>query len=64
MKVLLMVLLLGGLRTAIFVTEMPKARSRPEHGVVLDWLMAMLWPAMPEQARQPVRQRRDNRGLR
>ena len=47
-KILLMVMLLGGLRTAIFVTEMPKGWFGPQ--ALLDWMMAHLWPPVPEFA--------------
>ena len=50
-KVLLMVMLFGGLRLAIFVTEMPK--SQPWfvlHPAFLDWMVALFWPSMPEPA--------------
>ena len=47
-KILLMVMLLGGLRTAIFVTEMPKSWFVRQP--LLDWMMAHLWPPVPEFA--------------
>jgi transposase len=47
-KVVLMVMLLGGLRTAIFVTEMPKSQPRLVYQTFLDWMIALVWPAMPE----------------
>jgi hypothetical protein len=49
-KILLMVMLLGGLRIAIFVTEMPKAQPWSLHSTFLDWMKALFWPAMPGPA--------------
>jgi hypothetical protein len=49
-KILLMVMLLGGLRIAIFVTEMPKAQPWSLHSAFLDWMIALFWPAMPGPA--------------
>ena len=49
-KVVLMVMLLGGLRTAIFVTEMPKSQPWLVYQTFLDWMIALVWPAMPEPA--------------
>ena len=39
MKVLLMVILLGGLRAAIFVTEMQKSQARTLYRDLLDWML-------------------------
>ncbi len=47
-KILLMVMLLGGLRMAIFVTEMPKSWFVPQ--ALLDWIVAHQWPPVPELA--------------
>ncbi|MDE1937155.1 hypothetical protein [Bradyrhizobium sp.] len=43
-KVLLMVMLLGGIRAAIFVTEMPKLQAAMLYRGLLDWMMP---PAQP-----------------
>jgi hypothetical protein len=43
-KVLLMVMLLGGLRTAIFVTEMQKSQVERLYRGVLDWMMPPVSP--------------------
>ena len=43
-KVLLMVMLLGGIRAAIFVTEMPKLQVETFYRRLLDWMMP---PAEP-----------------
>lgn len=47
-KILLMIMLLGGLRTAMFVTEMPKPWRVRE--ALLDWIRAQLWPPVPDFA--------------
>ncbi len=44
-KVLLMVLLLGSLRTAIFVIEMPKLQAATLYRGLLDWMMPLASPA-------------------
>lgn len=43
-KVLLMIMLLGGIRAAIFVTEMPKLQAAMLYRGLLDWMMP---PAEP-----------------
>lgn len=44
-KVLLMVFLLGGLRAAIFVTEIPTAQRSSLYQAFLEWMTALVWPA-------------------
>jgi hypothetical protein len=60
-KVLLMVILLGGLRTAISGAEPPKSESWLGHKARLDWLRALVWPAMPQHAPQRIVARRNSR---
>ena len=43
-KVLLMVCLLGGIRTAMFVSEVTEAQWRMLSQTYLDWLAAFAWP--------------------
>jgi hypothetical protein len=43
-KVLLTVILLGGLRAAIFVSEMQKSQFRMYYHDLLDWMMPPVWP--------------------
>lgn len=44
-KVLMMVCLLGGIRTAMFVSEVSEAQWRMLSQTYLDWLAALAWPA-------------------
>ncbi len=44
-KVLLMIMLLGGIRAAIFVTEMPKLQVETFYRRLLDWMMPPATPA-------------------
>ncbi len=55
-KVLLMIMLLAGLRTAIFVTGTRKFQSMSGYRVLFDWMMALVWSAMalPDRALQPI----------
>lgn len=59
-KILLMIMLLAGLRTAIFATETRK--SQPGYRVFLDWMMAVVWSALalPNRALQPIVIRRES----
>jgi hypothetical protein len=54
-KVLLMILLFGGLRMTMFTTEMPRSRFR--HRMSLHRSTAPVWPAKPERAWQPIGQK-------
>jgi hypothetical protein len=45
-KVLLMVMLLGGIRTAMFVADISAAQWQSASRACLDWLAALLSPAM------------------
>ncbi|MDE2065021.1 MAG: hypothetical protein KGJ00_21670 [Bradyrhizobium sp.] len=44
-KVLLMIMLLGGIRAAIFATEMPKLQAAMLYRGLLDWMMPPAAPA-------------------
>lgn len=60
-KILVMVLLLGGLRTAIFVTEMPKAQLWSACQGFVEWLMASVWPVVPQLHPAIIRRHRSRR---
>jgi hypothetical protein len=49
-KVLLMVFLLGGLRTAMFVTEIPRAQWIALYHDTFEWIVALFWPAATRTA--------------
>jgi hypothetical protein len=53
-KALLMITLYGGVRTAIFVSDMLKSRPPARYQVFLERLTALIWPAHPERAMQRV----------
>ncbi|MGZ5872604.1 MAG: hypothetical protein ACXWKP_10895 [Bradyrhizobium sp.] len=55
-KTLLMIMLFGGLRTLIFVMEIPKSQLWLGCQALLDWLKLLAWPAMalPDRALQPI----------
>jgi hypothetical protein len=53
-KAVLMIMLFGGLRTAIFVSDMPKSRPSVRYQALLERLTALVWPAIPECAMQRV----------
>lgn len=61
-KVLLMIMLLAGLRTTIFVTGTRKSQPRSGYRVLLDRIMALVWSAMalPGRALQPIVIRRES----
>jgi hypothetical protein len=52
-KILVTLMLFGGIRTAICVSEMPKSR------IWFEWLTALVSPVMPARAMQRVARRRD-----
>lgn len=52
-KILVTLMLFGGIRTAIFVSEMPKSQ------IWFEWLTALVSPLMPARATQRVARRRD-----
>jgi hypothetical protein len=49
-KILLILVLLGSIRTAIFFSEMPTSRSHLGYEMLLAWLTALVWPVMPARA--------------
>lgn len=49
-KVLLMVSLFGGLRTAMFVSEIPKSQWLALYHEALDGIAALVWPATTRTA--------------
>jgi hypothetical protein len=52
-KALLMITRYGGVRTALFVSDMLKSRPPARYQVFLERL-ALIWPAHPERAMQRV----------
>ena len=49
-KALLMIMLYGGFRTAIFVSDMLKSQPSVGYQAFLERLTALVWPANPEHA--------------
>lgn len=58
-KVLLIFMLFGSIRTAIFVSVLPKSQLRSSYHALLEWLTAWISPATPERATQRVALKRD-----
>jgi hypothetical protein len=54
-KILLMILLWGGLRTAIFVMEKPSSRAWSLYQALLEWVTMAVWPAVPAPRRVIVK---------
>lgn len=48
-KALLMLILFGGLRIAIFVTATPKSQVWSLCIAFLDWMKLLVWPKMQDQ---------------
>jgi hypothetical protein len=48
MKVLLMIALLGGLRTGILIAQMSTSQVSMLYRA-LDWIMSLTWPTKPAQ---------------
>ena len=58
-RVLLVFMLLGDRRTATFVSELAKSQPRVWYHALLEWLTALILPAIPERATQRVALKRD-----